>query len=112
MCYSSYNQEDSVIMNQSSIDRGLFRCIYYRSYMDIEKKSGIQQLEEFEKPSKDTTLRMKHGTYDELEDDGLIAPGTGVARILSSVKRRPSLQTVRSSANGLACAPVVTSQPL
>jgi len=78
MCYSGYNQEDSVIMNQSAIDRGLFRSIYYRSYMDLEKKSGIQQLEEFEKPSKDTTLRMKHGSYDKLEDDGLIAPGTGV----------------------------------
>ncbi|KAG5353664.1 DNA-dependent RNA polymerase II [Termitomyces sp. Mn162] len=79
LCYSGYNQEDSVIMNQSSIDRGLFRSIYYRSYMDLEKKSGIQQLEEFEKPSRDNTLRMKHGTYDKLEDDGLIAPGTGVA---------------------------------
>ncbi|KAJ6504421.1 DNA-dependent RNA polymerase II second largest subunit [Mycena vulgaris] len=79
LCYSGYNQEDSVIMNQSSIDRGLFRSIYYRSYMDLEKKSGIQQLEEFEKPTRDNTLRMKHGTYDKLEDDGLIAPGTGVA---------------------------------
>ncbi|KAG6912876.1 DNA-dependent RNA polymerase II [Tephrocybe rancida] len=79
LCYSGYNQEDSVIMNQSSIDRELFRSIYYRSYMDLEKKSGIQQLEEFEKPARDSTLRMKHGTYDKLEDDGLIAPGTGVA---------------------------------
>ncbi|KAJ8522034.1 hypothetical protein ONZ45_g1355 [Pleurotus djamor] len=78
LCYSGYNQEDSVIMNQSSIDRGLFRSMYYRSYMDLEKKSGIQQLEEFEKPSRENTLRMKHGTYDKLEDDGLIAPGTGV----------------------------------
>ncbi|OCH86056.1 DNA-directed RNA polymerase II, subunit 2 [Obba rivulosa] len=78
LCYSGYNQEDSVIMNQSSIDRGLFRSIYYRSYMDLEKKSGVQQLEEFEKPSRENTLRMKHGTYDKLEDDGLIAPGTGV----------------------------------
>ncbi|KAI0735010.1 DNA-dependent RNA polymerase II second largest subunit [Earliella scabrosa] len=78
LCYSGYNQEDSVIMNQSSIDRGLFRSIYYRSYMDLEKKSGVQQLEEFEKPTRDTTLRMKHGTYDKLEEDGLIAPGTNV----------------------------------
>lgn len=78
LCYSGYNQEDSVIMNQSSIDRGLFRSIYYRSYMDLEKKSGMQQLEEFEKPTRDTTLRMKHGTYDKIEDDGLIAPGTNV----------------------------------
>ena len=32
MCYTGYNQEDSVIMNQSSIDRGLFRSIFYRSF--------------------------------------------------------------------------------
>jgi DNA-directed RNA polymerase II subunit RPB2 len=31
LCYSGYNQEDSVIMNQSSIDRGFFRSLYYRS---------------------------------------------------------------------------------
>ncbi|KAI0068148.1 DNA-directed RNA polymerase II, subunit 2 [Artomyces pyxidatus] len=78
LCYSGYNQEDSVIMNQSSVDRGLFRSIYYRSYMDLEKRSGVQQLEEFEKPSHENTLRLKHGTYDKLEDDGLVAPGTGV----------------------------------
>ncbi|KAL0071693.1 DNA-dependent RNA polymerase II [Marasmius tenuissimus] len=77
ICYSGYNQQDSVIMNQSSIDRGLFRSIYYRSYMDLEKRSGVQQLEEFEKSLRENTLRMKHGTYDKLEDDGLVAPGTG-----------------------------------
>ncbi|KAK1220013.1 DNA-dependent RNA polymerase II [Marasmius sp. AFHP31] len=42
LCYSGYNQEDSVVMNQSSIDRGLFQSIYYQSHMDLEKKSGVQ----------------------------------------------------------------------
>ncbi len=37
-CYSGYNQEDSVMMNQSSIDRGLFRSIFFRSY----KVQGVE----------------------------------------------------------------------
>ncbi|KAI9290813.1 DNA-directed RNA polymerase II subunit RPB2 [Neoconidiobolus thromboides FSU 785] len=78
LCYSGYNQEDSVIMNQSSIDRGLFRSLYFRTYMDQEKKQGLFDTESFEKPSRDNTLRLKHGTYEKLEDDGLIAPGTRV----------------------------------
>eukprot|EP00245_Coleochaete_scutata_P000487 TRINITY_DN1059_c0_g1_i2.p1 TRINITY_DN1059_c0_g1~~TRINITY_DN1059_c0_g1_i2.p1 ORF type:complete len:354 (-),score=50.99 TRINITY_DN1059_c0_g1_i2:140-1201(-) len=32
LCHTGYNQEDSIIMNQSSIDRGLFRSFSYRSY--------------------------------------------------------------------------------
>ncbi|BGP39455.1 DNA-dependent RNA polymerase II [Rhodotorula kratochvilovae] len=79
LCYSGYNQEDSVIMNQSSIDRGLFRSLYYRSYMDQEKKSGQVQLEEFEKPTRDSTLRLKHGTYEKLDTDGLVGLGERVA---------------------------------
>ncbi|KAI8374826.1 DNA-directed RNA polymerase II subunit RPB2 [Blakeslea trispora] len=79
LCYSGYNQEDSLIMNQSSIDRGLFRSLFFRTYMDAEKKAGMMFMEEFEKPTRDTTLRLKHGTYEKLEEDGLIAPGTRVS---------------------------------
>ena len=31
-CYSGYNQEDSMMMNQSSIDRGFFRSIVFKTY--------------------------------------------------------------------------------
>ena len=78
-CYSGYNQEDSVIMNQSSIDRGLFRSLFFRSYMDQEKRVGMSVVENFEKPTRADTLRMKHGTYDKLDDDGIISPGARVS---------------------------------
>ncbi|KAI4863547.1 DNA-dependent RNA polymerase II beta subunit [Hypoxylon rubiginosum] len=77
-CYSGYNQEDSVIMNQSSIDRGLFRSLFFRSYNDCEKRVGINFLEQFEKPFRADTLRLKQGTYDKLDEDGIIAPGVRV----------------------------------
>lgn len=81
MCYSGYNQEDSVIMNQSSIDRGLFRSLYYRSYTDTEQTKGMEKTETIEKPDKSDTLRMKQGSsdrYAKLDADGLISPATNV----------------------------------
>ncbi|KAF2868578.1 RNA polymerase II second largest subunit [Massariosphaeria phaeospora] len=78
-CYSGYNQEDSVIMNQSSIDRGLFRSLFYRAYTEQEKRIGVNVLEQFEKPTRADTLRLKHGTYDKLDDDGVVAPGVRVS---------------------------------
>ncbi|KAF2107630.1 hypothetical protein BDV96DRAFT_505850 [Lophiotrema nucula] len=78
-CYSGYNQEDSVIMNQSSIDRGLFRSLFYRAYTEQEKRIGVNVLEQFEKPTRADTLRLKGGTYDKLDEDGVVAPGVRVS---------------------------------
>ena len=38
-CYSGYNQEDSVMFSQSSIDRGFFRSMFFRSYKVIPPPS-------------------------------------------------------------------------
>ena len=78
-CYSGYNQEDSVIMNQSSIDRGLFRSIYYRSITDEEKRLTGNMRETFEKPSKDYTVGMRRGDYEKLDHDGLATPGSRIS---------------------------------
>ncbi|KAB2637370.1 DNA-directed RNA polymerase II subunit RPB2 [Pyrus ussuriensis x Pyrus communis] len=78
-CYSGYNQEDSVIMNQSSVDRGFFRSLFFRSYRDEEKKMGTLVKEDFGRPDRANTMGMRHGSYDKLDDDGLAPPGTRVS---------------------------------
>ena len=84
LIYTGYNQEDSLIFNQSAIDRGLFRSSYYRCYSDQEKASSVGTVgsltsEVFEKPTMDSTRGMKHGEYGKLDEDGLVAPGTRVS---------------------------------
>ncbi len=40
-----------------------------------EKKQGMTCHEEIEMPNPDCTSGMRHGTYDKLDEDGLVAPG-------------------------------------
>lgn len=88
--YSGYNQEDSLIMNQSAIDRGLFRSTFYRCYVDQERSTSssssssssdalVLNRERFEKPNRASCLGLRHGSYHKLDADGLVAPGTRVS---------------------------------
>lgn len=77
-CYSGYNQEDSVIMNQSAIDRGLFRSFFYRTYQDMENaRPGMN--ETFIKPDRRKVTKMRNLNYNKLETDGLIGVGMKVS---------------------------------
>ena len=78
-CYTGYNQEDSLIFNQSAIDRGLFRSSFYRTYMDEEKKnSATLEDEKFCKPQKYYpngkvyTEKMNFGSYDKIDSNGFV----------------------------------------
>lgn len=39
MTYTGYNQEDSIIMNKASVDRGLFRQVVYKTYKSIQSRT-------------------------------------------------------------------------
>ena len=74
-CYGGHNQEDSLIMNQSSIDRGLFRSFFYRTYKDESKQHGSNLKDTIEKPKSDECIGLRYAHYNKLDEDGLVAPG-------------------------------------
>ena len=67
-CYTGYNQEDSLVLNQASIDRGFHRSIYYRGYRDVENRKVYDPEETFEKPDRATTQgNLKNTLFSETE---------------------------------------------
>jgi DNA-directed RNA polymerase II subunit RPB2 len=79
MTYSGYNQEDSLMINRASLERGMFRSIFYRTYKDEEKKNQSSGEEEkFCKPDPELTKHMKFANYDKLDASGFVPENTYV----------------------------------
>ena len=77
--YTGYNQEDSVIINQGAIDRGLFTSTFYRTYKDDIQKNNITGDEDiFCKPDETRLFLSKPCNYGNLQYDGLVEPNTYV----------------------------------
>lgn len=125
-CYTGYNQEDSLIFNQSSIDRGLFRSSFFRCYNSIatDDKKGKQMIEV---PNWSNCEGRKMGSYDKLGPDGIVDPGirVGPNDILigktkdfdvigpdgqkSSVTRKDESTAMRSNESGIVDKVMVTT---
>ena len=75
MTYSGYNQEDSILFNEGSLDRGLFQATLYHTEKDEDKK--IHGDEEIRcKPDRSKTRGIKFGNYDKLNSHGIIPENT------------------------------------
>lgn len=73
MTYTGYNQEDSIMINRASLERGLFRSIFYRTYKDEERKNQSSGEEErFDRPDPSLTKQMKNANYTKLGADGFV----------------------------------------
>jgi len=70
--YGGYNQEDAVIINKTSAERGMFQSVYFRSYEDSEESTnGVTSA--FCNPKYQKNV-VNTGTknFDKLDDNGFI----------------------------------------
>ena len=75
MSYTGYNQEDSVLVNQGAIDRGMFSATIYHTEKDEDKKiNGDEEVRCHPDASK--TKGMKFGNYDKLNQRGVMPANT------------------------------------
>ena len=72
MCYSGYNVEDAVIVNEGAIERGLFNTTYFNAYEAHEEKVNVGNAKEdtiFLNPLKKNMLGLKSGyDYSKLDE--------------------------------------------
>ena len=75
MSHTGYNQEDSILINQGSIDRGLFLATIYHTEKDEDKNIIRDEIIRC-KPDETKTKGMKFGNYNKLNSQGFIPENT------------------------------------
>jgi DNA-directed RNA polymerase II subunit RPB2 len=75
MTHTGYNQEDSVLVNKGSIDRGLFGATIYHTEKDEDKNIIRDEIIRC-KPDPAKTRGIKFGNYDKLNAQGFIPENT------------------------------------
>jgi DNA-directed RNA polymerase beta subunit len=71
MSFTAYNQEDSLLVNKGSIDRGLFMTTVYHTEKDEDKNIIRDEIIRC-KPDPAKTKGIKYGNYDKLNPQGFI----------------------------------------
>ena len=85
MCYTGYNVEDAVLINEGALKRGLFRTTYYSTYESHEEKSkgqgteGVSQKSFTNIENNINVVGTKPGyDYSKLDKYGLVRENTEI----------------------------------
>jgi len=75
LSFEGYNIEDAIIMNKSSVERGMARSFFYRLYEGEAKQYLGGMRDTFEVPAAESNIRGYRGEkfYRLLEGDGVVA---------------------------------------
>jgi DNA-directed RNA polymerase subunit B len=74
MSFHGYNMEDAIVMSKASIERGLGRSTFFRTYSTEERRYPGGQEDRFERPDPESRGVRPEEMYAYIEDDGLISP--------------------------------------
>jgi DNA-directed RNA polymerase II subunit RPB2 len=85
MTYTGFNQEDSIMINKQSVERGLFNLSYYKSVTATAKEVSDTERVIFGNPmdyvNKGINIKgVKHANYSLLDEDGFIKEGSIVSK--------------------------------
>jgi DNA-directed RNA polymerase II subunit RPB2 len=114
MTYSGFNQEDGIMINKTSIDRGLFQITAYKSLTAIEKTLSPNDTLRFANPitMRDNGIKVdniKHSNYTLINENGFISeeayiPRGQEATVLGMVHVQ---KTVKQVSNGVLADQVI-----
>jgi DNA-directed RNA polymerase II subunit RPB2 len=81
MSYTGYNVEDAILINEGSVQRGIFRTTYFSMYESREENSAISgnSSSKFANIEKNNVIRTKPGfDYSQLDNYGMIKENTAL----------------------------------
>jgi DNA-directed RNA polymerase II subunit RPB2 len=77
-CYTGFNQEDSLILNKDSLDRGLFSSSYHRIVRASETTRGGETVQIQSLPA--GVIGKKRANRDKIDENGIIRVGSRVQK--------------------------------
>jgi DNA-directed RNA polymerase II subunit RPB2 len=110
MCYTGYNVEDAILVNEASLKRGLFRTTYYSTYETHEEKNKTSEYTNTKSftniENESTVIGTKPGyDYSKLDKYGIILENTEINDKTVLIGLTSSVSTVQNVKTDISKTP-------